>query len=181
MTARWSEPLGPMNGARISPCGKYRTLLWRTFEDELGNTWSERKPMVFCMLNPSTADGTQDDPTIRRCLGFARREQCGGIIVVNLSPYRATDPDDLFEAYKNNMNVFRYGENREAFQLSLSLGGVMVYAWGAHFKPWMAIAYGNLELEVVSGRCLPVCLGKSKEGQPRHPLMLRADTALILF
>ena len=58
------------SGAIISACGQYRYHLWRR--------WDELLPtMVWVMLNPSTADATEDDPTIRRCIGFAKREGCG--------------------------------------------------------------------------------------------------------
>lgn len=70
--------------ATISECGRYRYRLTRRFADGPCAT--------FVMLNPSTADETIDDPTIRRCRNFAIREGCGGLVVVNLFAYRATDP-----------------------------------------------------------------------------------------
>jgi len=77
-------------GAVISPCGLYRYSLTRT--------WSAALPLPFVMLNPSTADADIDDPTIRRCMAFARREHAGGIIVANVFAYRATSPADLWKA-----------------------------------------------------------------------------------
>lgn len=71
------------NGAELSPCGTYRYTLTRQFRP------NAPAPMVFVMLNPSTADASQDDPTIRRCLGFADREGYGAILVVNLYALRA--------------------------------------------------------------------------------------------
>src|ERR1700677_1476546 len=73
--------------AMISPCEKYRYRLERF--------WGPGHALPFVMLNPSTADANIDDPTIRRCMGFSRREGAGGIIVVNLFAYRATEPSDL--------------------------------------------------------------------------------------
>jgi hypothetical protein len=70
--------------AEISEDGKYRYALMRM--------WDDKPLMMFCMLNPSTADATKDDPTIRRCIGFAKDRGYGGIYVVNLMAYRATDP-----------------------------------------------------------------------------------------
>ena len=75
-------------GALLSSCGTYRYRLWRYWH-------TEREPLIFIMLNPSTADAMQDDPTIRKCIGFAKRLGFGGIEVVNLFAYRATDPRDL--------------------------------------------------------------------------------------
>ena len=74
-----------MNKAAIlSDDGRYRYLLERQ--------WDERPRMAWCMLNPSTADANIDDQTIKRCIGFAKREGFGGIIVVNLMAFRATSP-----------------------------------------------------------------------------------------
>ena len=77
-------------GALFSECGAFRMMLWRT--------WSDGPQVTFVMLNPSTADATHDDPTIRRCVGFAKREGFGCLVVVNLFNFRATKPKDLFQA-----------------------------------------------------------------------------------
>lgn len=77
--------------AGLSPCGLYRFWLTRC--------WAPAKPCaLFIMLNPSTADHEQDDATIRKCIGFARRWGMGSIRVANLFAYRATKPDDLKRA-----------------------------------------------------------------------------------
>src|SRR5262249_62207047 len=71
--------------AGFSRCGRYRYWLTRT--------WDAARPAVcWLMLNPSTADAARDDPTIRRCIGLARRWGHGGIVVVNLFAWRAPDP-----------------------------------------------------------------------------------------
>jgi len=177
--ANWRETLGAAHGAHLSGCGRYRTLLWRSLD-------LDSPPLVFAMLNPSTADDQANDPTITRCLGFARREQAGGIVVVNLSPWRATDPQDLEHARKRGEDVVRGEKNRAAWALACSLGPV-VPAWGAGMRSWMA----GLALELVAvartaatrGQPPPRCLGwtKGRNPQPRHPLMLRADTPLQAF
>ncbi|MFD3920195.1 DUF1643 domain-containing protein [Streptomyces sp. NPDC058595] len=73
--------------ALISDCGRYRYRLTRT--------WGPGPAAVMVMLNPSTADGTQDDPTVRRCVTFADAWGCGGLIVVNLYAWRATKRAEL--------------------------------------------------------------------------------------
>ena len=74
--------------ADFSFCGQYRYTLTRV--------WSlERGLVLFVGLNPSTADAERDDPTVRRCVGYARRWGFGGVLVANLFAYRATDPRDL--------------------------------------------------------------------------------------
>ena len=76
------------SGAKFSPCRTWRYLLWRTWGDP------DRRAM-FVGLNPSTADETQDDPTVRRCLGFARAWGFGGLMMTNLFGLRSTDPRGL--------------------------------------------------------------------------------------
>ena len=81
------------SGAVFSPCERYRYKLWRV--------WDPARPLgcvMFLMLNPSTATDTEDDPTIRRCIGYARSWGYGGLYVGNLFAYRATDPADLRRA-----------------------------------------------------------------------------------
>ena len=73
--------------ALFSPCGRFRY--------RLGRRWGEGPTIAFVLLNPSTADDQRDDPTIRRCIGFARRLGFGGLEVVNLYAYVATDPAEL--------------------------------------------------------------------------------------
>ena len=77
--------------ARFSDDRRYRYLLTR-------RVGSGTKSVMFLMLNPSTADEVRDDPTIRRCIGFANSWECGWLYVTNLSPLRATDPADVLEA-----------------------------------------------------------------------------------
>ena len=76
--------------AVISDCGKYRYRLTRK--------WGYGRPCGFIMLNPSTADALHDDPTIRRCVGFAKAWGCGALIVVNLFAVRATSPREMMRA-----------------------------------------------------------------------------------
>jgi hypothetical protein len=90
-------------GADISPDGRYRYRLWREWrgcasrdhwrwlgaKDGAGHELGEPLSVLFVMLNPSTADGTTDDPTIRRCVGFAKRWRYDRLEVVNLFAHRA--------------------------------------------------------------------------------------------
>lgn len=171
----WWAALGPApNGASLSLCCRYRTLLWRAFNGE-----TDAKPLVFCMLNPSTADGFTDDATIRRCLGFARRERAGGIVVVNLSPWRATDPKDLQRAYDAHEDVLYTVENEKAVALACAVGGLVVVAWGAGVRAWMDRA--AFMVRKAAGRDRVRCLGKTKMGEPRHPLMLASNSPLVPF
>jgi len=79
--------------ARFSPCSTWRYSLTRK--------WNALPLLGFIGLNPSTADETEDDPTIRRCIGFARDWGFGGIVMLNLFAYRSTDPRQLRELAKS--------------------------------------------------------------------------------
>jgi hypothetical protein len=172
MMIPWWAPFGSSpKGAIIEGDGKYRLLLWRVFDDYV-------RPMVFCMLNPSTADANTDDATIRRCCGFARREKAGGLIVVNLSPWRATDPRDLERAYKDGLDVEYEQRNRLAILAAIDIGSPFVLAWGGGIRPWMEDT-AMWTRGKLGDRAL--CLGKTQKGDPRHPLMLAANTPLEAY
>lgn len=125
-------------------------------------------PATFVMLNPSTADDTLDDPTIRRCVGFARVLGATGLIVVNLYAYRATKPADLWRAEDpvgpEADTYLRLVARRAATQ-----DGPLIAAWGAHAKADRVDHVRALADEV--GAEL-TALGVTKAGAPRHPLYL---------
>lgn len=155
--------------ATLSPCGLYRYTLRRTWDDQLD-------PLIFVMLNPSTADASKDDPTIRRCVGYAKREGCGGILVLNLMAYRATHPNDLLKL----ADVDPVGPMSHLMLAThLESADRVVVAWGAHRSANLPGAARSIELikGVCAGRM--VCLGTSKSGAPYHPLMQPAAAPLI--
>jgi hypothetical protein len=140
--------------AELSPCGLYRY--------RLGRRWDDTPTLAWVMLNPSTADAESDDPTIRRCMGFARSWGYGGIEVLNLSPLRSTDPTALLTTHVP-FEVQDY--NREL--ISQAAGGAIV-AWGSHPVARKA----TWARRMLWGSH---CLGVTKDGEPRHPLYVRAD------
>lgn len=163
---------GRPNGARISPCERYRTLLWRTISD------GPAPPLAFCMLNPSTADAENPDATITRLLERARRAGASGIVVVNLSPFRATDPAELYAAHAAGVDVMCSDENREMMQIARN-SGPLILAWGAGWRPFLEPAARYVLGLHEHGKAL--CYGKTNGGQPRHPLMLAYSTPLERF
>jgi hypothetical protein len=154
-----------VRAAEISPCGKYRYRLERW--------WGNGPLLPFIMLNPSTADAYIDDPTIRRCMGFARREKYDGIVVGNQYALRATNPSDLWAAVRSSGIRAALGDNWRALaeieDEACRAGVPVVLAWGA-IPP---------SATTTSFRRAPtVCLGKTAGGMPRHPLYVRADQPL---
>ena len=155
--------------AVISACGAYRYSLTRK--------WSGAPLLPFVMLNPSTADAKEDDPTIRRCIGFARREGAGGLIVANLYALRLPSPEALWSARDpiglENLRTL-IGLAAQAFDQSASI----ICAWGALARQDQID--GALRMFHASGARL-ACLGRTQRGAPRHPLYVRADQPLERF
>lgn len=149
------------SGAILSECKTYRHRLWRI--------WDSSKPIAgFIMLNPSTADEINNDPTIRKCISYAKREGCGGFIVVNLFQLRSKDPSDLLK-YPDPIGPEADSHILEAASL---VTGPLIAAWGSK---------GGKRGEYIAamfGKNL-VCLGKNKNGSPKHPLYLKSETPLI--
>ncbi len=171
-------------GAIISPCGRYRFSLWREWrgssnrknwrwfgaKDGKGQELGEPLSCVFVMLNPSTADAEQDDPTIRRCVGFAKALKFDRLEVVNLYAYRATNPKDLFAAG----DAAHHYENQRHVEIAARNSGIINCAWGAHGDSFQA--------ETVRGWMHTkkhFALGFTKNGHPKHPLYLPNGTKPI--
>lgn len=153
--------------AAISNCGRYRYTLTRP-----GDLTAWRGPAVFVMLNPSTADADQDDNTIRRCRGFAQEWGCDGIVVVNLYAWRATKPAELWKQ-KDPVGP----ENDQHIIEALENSDTLVFAWGANARAERVKAV--YELIARHSLLVPLCLGTTKDGSPRHPLYIKKDQPLI--
>lgn len=141
----------PQMSALISSCGTYRYALSRE--------WGDRGNMLVLV--------------IVRCIGFAKREGYGGIVVVNIWAYRATYPRDLFKADNRDCadNIWHIER--------LIKGRDVVVAWGARAKNTMPEVVRVMA--VLPCAASVRCLGFTKGGQPRHPLMVRADKELEPF
>jgi len=146
--------------AILSNDGRYRYTLTRQ--------WSDRAPMVWCMLNPSTADASKDDPTIRRCIGFAVREGWGGIHVVNLMAFRTKDPAECVLV----SDPIGW-ENDGYLEKAAELTGKVVCAWGTK-APEKYVRRAVALLAGDCGRASLWCLGTTRNGSPRHPLYVRS-------
>jgi len=125
------------------------------------------------MLNPSTADANEDDPTIRRCIGFAKSWGYGGIMVGNLFSFRATDPKELKEKKHLIQDIETICSNQSNIQEMHSQCEITICAWGN--TPIQV--FGN-PLEGIDNLH---CLGVTKSGNPKHPLYLKKDLEPIKF
>lgn len=143
------------SGAEFSPCLKYRYELTRFWD-------GSNRHAAFVMLNPSTADANEDDPTIRKCVGFARRWGYGGIRVYNVYALRATDPNEL----KRSDNPI--GPDNDSWIRRAASNEIVVAAWGT-FRVHPDRAQHVLGL--LNGASVH-CLRVTKEGRPQHPLYL---------
>lgn len=158
--------------AEISQCERHRYLL--------GRVWEPAKPVdVWIMLNPSTADAMKDDPTIRRVVDFSRGWGSGGVQVVNLFSVRATDPYNVLKAEEPNGPIAD-----DAIRNAIVCNTVsrIVCAWGTtgmslpKFSERADSVYrlvlGLTLMRGPLGRPAIVCLGRTANGNPRHPLYL---------
>jgi hypothetical protein len=152
-------------GATFSPCGRYRYTLDRR--------WGDGPLMTWVMLNPSTADAEKDDPTIRRCIAFAKAWGYGGLTVTNLFAFRATDPADMRAA------ADPVGPYNDRAILDACRGRVAVAAWGVHgeYKGRALAVCRMIDQESNGLRCL----GVTKDGHPKHPLYVAGTTRPMVY
>lgn len=151
--------------AHLSECGKYRYWLSRV--------WNEALPLTcWIMLNPSTADATEDDPTIRRCMKFAQKWGAGGIYVVNLFALRSTDPKLLAQSL-DPIGL----DNDRCIMCGCAVWLAVVAAWGVN-GVFMGRDRQVTQMLAECGVQLK-CLGVTKHGHPRHPLYVPSAQELI--
>ena len=158
--SRAGDVLRMESTALFSTCRQFRYSLTRVWDNEL--------PLaMFIGLNPSTADEIKDDPTVRRCIGFARSGGFGGIVLANLFAFRSKDPRSLKDVHdpvgpENDVRII---------ESAYSAARVIV-AWGVHG------ALHDRDKHVLSLLQKPYCLGITKDGLPKHPLYLAASTKM---
>jgi len=149
--------------AILSDDRKYRYVLSRI--------WDESKPTVmFIGLNPSTADETTNDPTIIRCIEFAKSWGYGGVYMLNLFAFRATQPEDMFQANEpigidNDNYLMEYSKKCDK----------IICAWGNHGK------FKDRSNEMKSKLNNLYYLKLNQTGEPAHPLYLKSDLVPISF
>ena len=150
-------------GAIFSRDRKYRYVLWREWDSSKGTC-------VFIGLNPSTADEKIDDPTLRRCVNFAKSWGNGKYVMVNLFAYRATNPQDLIKqakplGYKNNHYI-----KQQCYDADM-----VVAAWG---NQGGLLKRNETVLKLLKDIPLK-CFKLTSKGQPAHPLYQPKDIVLV--
>lgn len=165
-------------GATFSEDMAHRYRCWRT--------WDEAKPKLgWLMLNPSTADGEELDPTLRRVQAFSNRDGFGGFEVWNLWPLRSTDPKGLWD-WMSVATEADHDANRDAILAELPRFSDVVCAWGDFSKcPSKMRARAAEVATVVADTLRPHVklwhLGLCSSGQPKHPLYLAGNTPRLPF
>jgi hypothetical protein len=146
--------------AEFSDDEVYRYRLRRSFAGDV--LAPPPNPVVFLMLNPSSATALEDDPTIRRCIGFAKAWGHSDLLVGNIFALRSTNPDAL------SGHTDPIGPENDAVLADLP-DCMIVAAWGAH----LMAARRSARVRELLGRELH-CLGTTNSGAPKHPLYLPA-------
>lgn len=160
------RPDGIICEAQFSPC--------RTWRYSLRRTWAFGPHVMVIGLNPSTADELTDDPTVRRCIRFARFWGYGGLFMMNLFGWRATDPRELRTApdpigVDNDRHLAEYARR----------ASLVVYAWGNHGALGHRGDSVIKMIDAIEGIARPTCLGRTQSGHPKHPLYLKGDLVPI--
>lgn len=163
------ELLAPVEdrSAVLSECGRYRYWLFRK--------WAHAPILCFVMLNPSTADALKDDPTVRKCVGFAKLNGYGGIGIANLFSWRTKDPKELIFALQNGEDcVGPQGD----YHLKCITDDYVVAGWGRtpYDVPALRSRLDQVR-KILTGKLLCV---KQTQGRPWHPLYVKYGPLLEL-
>jgi hypothetical protein len=149
------------------------------FRYRLTRTWGSGPKVLWIMLNPSTATEYEDDPTIRRCVGLSQRmveycaEEYGGLEVVNLYAFRATDPKQLKAV---NYPIEGNGDdNDNVIRTMAKLCAVVIAGWGANAPHDRVRKIWNMMADIKPLQCFGYCAC----GCPRHPLMLPGNSRFV--
>lgn len=176
LTRDWGECYGECTDADIEREGGHHELCPAAM---YANT------LVWILLNPSTADAEQDDPTIRRCIGYSKQWGYAGLVILNLFAFRSTDPK-LLGTVDDPVGP----DNDAYFEMWLNgktnPDGPMC-AWGAgidHVKRGHVVGRARaraVKRRIASSGRMATCLGTTRQGHPKHPLYLRSDLPWEVF
>lgn len=158
--SRWADVVAP-----------YRYLLGRRW-----NRGLRYRRILWVMLNPSTADALQDDPTLRRCVGFSKRWSFDSLEIVNLFAFQSPKPTALRRA-EDPIGT----DNDCAIMEAAERASLIMVAWGNSIpREYPDRAFGVLTMLRASGRTIRA-LGKTNAGHPLHPLYIPANRPPVLW
>ena len=161
-------PLDIRKSAYITDCRKFRYSLTRA--------WGTEPRLLCVMLNPSKADEKSDDHTVRKCIGFAIRNGCRALDIVNLYAYRTSNPEDLIE------QRYPVGDRNDEFIRRMSeVASLIIVAWGVWGRPDRVAHVTQILRSHKRSECEIKCLGTTMNGSPRHPLYVSYETKLETF
>lgn len=168
-------PVTDFAGHRVDQIREHATFAQRPVQTAL---WASSRVWLFGMLNPSTAR-VEDDHTVRKCIGFAKRGGADGIFIVNAMAYSTPYPPDLVEEHKRGGDVFG-PHNEAAIQWVDAQTRTVrrIAAWGIippKVRPLAARGTGTFMARPAE------CLGVNLDASPRHPLMLGYDTSIVPY
>lgn len=153
-----------MSSTVFSPCRTWRYTLARNLDCHMG---TDKGCVLFVCLNPSTADETVNDPTVRRCMGFGERWGFERLVVCNLFGLRSTDPGLVYDHHDPVGPDNDYWLSTEAVRADL-----VVAAWGVHGAH---LGRGGRVAARLSAAGEMHVLGLTRAGHPKHPLYLKGD------
>jgi hypothetical protein len=157
------------SGAVFSRCFRYRFELWRN--------WGTGRRLAFIGLNPSTANEKRNDPTVTRCINFAKRDDFAGVVMLNIFGLRSTDPALLLSpdsdpiGQDNDAAILKWLKRRRDV--------MAVACWGSH-RSILEREAAVLAMAMKTRHAL-TCLGVNRDGSPKHPLYLRGNTTIRPF
>ncbi|MCE8420968.1 DUF1643 domain-containing protein [Rhodovulum sulfidophilum] len=169
---RWSLPPGMRGSAVFSPCGRYRTRLERDWTA----AGESPRTILFCGMNPSTADALVQDNTCAKetrraaALGFTR------YLKGNVLDYRVTNPKDL----PKDPDLACSPGNLPAILAMAGEAELVVMAYGRLHKRYAGVVGGIIAALRETGKPL-YCFGLNQDGSAKHPLYLRNDAPLLPF
>lgn len=163
--------LTPPNRAEYSPCGLFRYLLTREF----GGT----RTVVFVLLNPSTATAEMNDPTITRCIAFAKAWGFGRLVILNLCAYRETKPALMFARAKEGLDIVG-PDNDAVIEREVTAADLVIAGWGTNAgkKALRQRAFHVRHLLRTKSKNPVMALRHTKDGHPEHPLYVPGGTVL---
>lgn len=170
MNAQDQPPLLAVDGpvAEFSPCLRWRYTLWRR--------WKPGPFVQFIGLNPSTADEWKDDPTVRRCIAFAKSWGLSAMCMTNLFGWRDTLPARM-KAVADPEGP----DNDRHLKAVAGKAGMIIAAWGTHgsHRDRGLHVTQLLGIEIIDDKAF--CLGRNMDGSPKHPLYVAANVQLLQF